>query len=62
MNKALNKIAALLETEDKNLVISVAIRALVENGIAVKDAYNAVLGQEAYEKLAGNVYDQLKAD
>lgn len=61
MNEMLNKIAALLGTSDKNLVISVAIKALIEQGVPVRAAYDAVLGAGAYEKMAGMVYDQLTA-
>ena len=61
MNEMLNQLAALLNTTDKNLVISVAIKALVEQGLTVRAAYDAVLGAVAYEKMAGQVYDELKA-
>lgn len=60
MNEMLNQLASLLETSDKNLVISVAIKALVEQGLTVRAAYDTVLGSGAYEKMAGQVYDELK--
>lgn len=61
MNEMLNQLASLLETSDKNLVISVAIKALVEQGLTVRAACDTVLGSGAYEKMAGQVYDELKA-
>lgn len=61
MNEMLNELAALLETSDKNLVISVAIKALVDQGLTVRAAYDAVLGAGAYEKMAHQVYNELQA-
>lgn len=61
MNEMLNEIATLLQTNDKNLVISVAIKALVEQGLTVRAAYDTVLGSGAYEKMAHQVYDALQA-
>lgn len=57
----LNEIAALLNTTDKNLVISVAIKALTEQGLTVKQALEVIFGQGSYEKIAGAIYDSLKA-
>ncbi len=59
---ALNQVAAMLNTTDKNLVISVAIKTLMDHGgMTVEQAMDAVLGEGAYSKLAGNVYDSLRA-
>lgn len=57
----LNKIAAMLNTTDKNAVITVAIGTLVKSGVDVQTAMDAVLGQGAYMKMAGEVYDALRA-
>jgi hypothetical protein len=61
MNTALlNQIANQIGSEDKNLVISVAIKSLIELGMSIKNSYNTVLGPGAYEKMAGEIYDKLK--
>lgn len=59
--EALNKIADILNITDKNTVIQVAIATLVKSGVDMQDAMNAVLGQGAYLKFAGSVYDELNA-
>lgn len=41
--------------------ISLRILTLVQEGFSVRDAFDAVLGAGAYEKLASDVYDQLRA-
>lgn len=58
----LNKIAAMLNTTDKNAVITVAIGTLVKSGVDVQVAMDAVLGEGAYMKLAGEVYRQLRGE
>jgi hypothetical protein len=59
-SNALNSIAKLLGTTDKNLVISAAISVLVkEAGIDLAKAYDIVLGEGAYVKAAGHIYDEL---
>jgi len=58
----LNAVATLLNTTDKNLVISYVIGTLVnEGGMSVKEAYEAVWGEGSYDQMAGMVYDMLKA-
>ncbi len=64
MSKAtnlLNAIAAELNTTDKNLVISVALKMLVDAGAAVDEAFDSLLGEGAYSRFAGQVYDALRA-
>lgn len=39
--------------------ISQVIIEAIKCGMSVKDAFDMVLGQGAYEKLAGEVYDAL---
>lgn len=43
-----------------NQVISLRILALVAGGMALKEAYNAVMGAGAYEKLASDIYEKLR--
>jgi len=45
----------------KNAAISAAIIAHRNNGMSLRDAFDAVLGAGAYSKLAGEVYDALRA-
>ncbi len=58
-NTQLNQVAALLNTTDKNTVLTVAVGTLVKAGVDIKDAMDAVFGEGAYMKLAGQVYHQL---
>ena len=57
----LNEIATLLNTTDKNLVISVAIKFLTDQGLTVKQAFEGGFGEGSYKKMAGQIYDALKA-
>lgn len=50
-----------MSTTDKNLVISVAIKSLTEQGLTVKQAFEVIFGEGYYEKMAGEIYDALKA-
>jgi hypothetical protein len=64
MNKVtnlLNMIAEELNTTDKNLVISVAMSALVKSGAEVDVAFELLFGEGAWKKFAGNLYDALRA-
>lgn len=55
----LNQIAELLGTTDKNTVITFAIGTLVQAGINISEAFDAVLGAGAYVKFAGDLYHAL---
>ena len=44
-----------------NQVISARIATLVAGGMDVRNAIDAVLGEGTFEKLAGEVYDELRA-
>lgn len=44
-----------------NSKISAAILMNVANGMSLKAAFDAVLGTGAYEKMAGQIYDALRA-
>lgn len=57
----LNAIAEELKTDDKNVVISVAISMLVKSGVAVDAAFDLLFGEGAYVRFAGQVYDALRA-
>lgn len=61
-NAQLNQVAALLNTTDKTTVLTVAVGTLVEAGVDIKDAMDAVFGEGAYMKLAGQVYHQLRGE
>jgi hypothetical protein len=45
----------------KNEAISLVIKTLVETGISLPVAYDAVLGQGSYQDLAGQTWDALQA-
>lgn len=48
------------QSSDKNLMISQAILERVQSGQSVKSAYDAVLGKGAYERLAGELYNEIR--
>lgn len=45
----------------KNAEISRRILAKVAEGLSLPEAFDAVLGAGAYERLAGDVYETLRA-
>lgn len=45
----------------KNAAISARILAHVANGMTVRQAYDAVLGEGAFKKLSGELCDELRA-
>ena len=47
--------------ELKNAAISAKIIAHMNAGMTLPQAFDAVLGEGAYMKLAGEVYDELRA-
>jgi len=55
----LNAIAKLIGTEDKSIVISMAIRTLCETGMQPSEAFDAVFGQGAFESFAGDIHAAL---
>jgi hypothetical protein len=57
----LNAVAALLGTTDKNLVLSVCIKTLVDAGMDIADATDAVLGVGRFMEIANAVYEELTA-
>jgi len=57
----LNTVAALLNTTDKNLIFSACIKTLVDAGVSVRDAVDAVLGTGRFDDIASEVYESLTA-
>ena len=57
----LNAIAAELNTTDKEMVINVALAMIVKTGVAVDAAFDLLLGEGAFKRFAGQVYDALRA-
>jgi hypothetical protein len=56
----LNAVASLLNTTDKNLVFSVCIKTLVDAGMDVAAATDAVLGAGRFMEIANAVYEAAK--
>lgn len=66
LNKIANEIAAKGDTTDEqeiyNTSISILIKMLMEaGGITIREAFDMVLGEGAYEKMTGDLYDKLRA-
>ena len=57
----LNEVASLLGTTDKNLVFATCIKTLVEAGVDVKTATDAVLGAGRFDEIASAVKSGLAA-
>lgn len=57
----LNEVAALIGTTDKNVVFSVVLKSLVQSGIDIQVAFDALFGEGAYTKFAGEIYQALRA-
>ena len=53
----LNKIAQQINSTDKNLVISVAIKSLIELGMPKVQAIETILGAGAMKKIAEQFHD-----
>lgn len=45
----------------KSQIISARILVMVAEGASVREAFDAVLGEGAYETMAGEIYDALRA-
>lgn len=58
-SEQLNAVSALLNTSDKNVVISHCIKTLVEAGVDARVAFDAVLGTGAFNDVAGQLHDGL---
>ena len=56
----LQQVANIIGTEDKNTVISYTLKTLVESGMPVNVAYDAIFGAGSYMKMAGDIYDALQ--
>jgi hypothetical protein len=46
--------------EFKQFVISFTIRALVDLGLEVREAYDMAMGEGSYNELAGGIWDSLQ--
>lgn len=46
---------------NKNAIISARILANIASGMTLETAFNEVLGEGAYAKMAGELYDSLRA-
>jgi len=46
---------------NKDQIISAKILSAMANGMELKSAFDSVLGEGAYTKLAGDLYDALRA-
>lgn len=57
--KALNN--ALGMDSAKAAMISAMILEKRLSGMSIRDAFDAVIGEGAYSKLAGEIYDELRA-
>jgi hypothetical protein len=55
----LNAIAKLIGTEDKSIVISMAIKTLCESGMKPSEAFDAVFGQGSFASFAGDIHAAL---
>ena len=50
-----------MSTAEKNAAISRMILAKEAEGLTIREAIDAVLGAGSYERIAGEVYDALRA-
>lgn len=57
----LNQVAALLNTTDKNVVISAVMKTLTESGVELPVAFDSVFGEGSYRRMAGDVYQAIRA-
>lgn len=55
--EALNKIAKLLQTTDKNLVITAAIKSSIESGLSVDQAIDFVIGEGTFKSIANSLWE-----
>ena len=46
-------------TAGKNAVITICIATLIEAGYSTRDAVNIVCGRDAFDVMAGEIYDTL---
>lgn len=58
----LNEVAALLNTADKNVVVSAVLQTLVRSGVEMNIAFDMVFGEGSYTKAAGIVYRALRGE
>ena len=57
----LNMIAKEHNITDKNVCINVAIVTMVKSGVELETAFDMIVGEGAYKKMAGDVWTKLRA-
>ncbi len=50
-----------MEREAKNAKITAMLVGLMKAGVPVRDAFDLVFGAGAFERMAGDLYDDLRA-
>lgn len=56
----LNAVAKMIGTTDKTVVIETTIAILIDAGMDAKAAYDAVIGEGAFSRLASELYDEFQ--
>ncbi len=64
MKDTLNQISELLvqngvDQPTKEMVINIAIKALIDSGFSVKDAFDHIFGVGKYDEMVVNLYHEL---
>ena len=57
----LNAAAKLLGINDKNAVLAICTKVLIDSGMTVDAAINAVCGNGTYENMINTLYTNLRA-
>jgi len=57
---ALNQVAELIGATDKNAVISVILKFLTDEGIALDIAFDYVFGDGAFVKFGREIYTEIR--
>lgn len=55
------QVAKLLGTNDKKVIITYCLAALIEAGVAVDVAIDMVCGEGSYKRLAGEIWEAARA-
>ena len=58
---ALNAAAKILGSTDKTAIINACVYTLVAEGMELPQAFDMIMGEGFYAKMAGAIYDTLKA-
>lgn len=57
----LNQVARAINSTDKNVVIETTIALLIQEGLPVEKAYDLVMGDGAYVRLASEIWQSAQA-